>query len=214
MRSVVLSLFLAACGTDALPPGESATFDAVDNLVVVTTTGRVEIVAHDASSIDVEVLPGNGSDTWSSDEGADTLTIEARCSDDTVGCWVGFIIRVPTSTDLELKADDGELAVKGALSGRIDMTTTSGDVVGIDLGSASLSVLTNGEADVAFADRPAEAVIDGGAGDLTLTVPAGSYDLQLEGAGSDNVDVDVVDDDSSELIYLEAAGDKTVLADG
>jgi len=213
MRRAALSfILLAACGNAALLPGESQSFDAHDQLVVETTTGRVEVVAHDADSIDIEVLPGNGNDTWSAEEGADTLTVEARCSDDSVGCGVGFIISVPADTDLELDATTGELAVKGALTGTIDMQTTSGDIVGIDLSSATLAVLTNGQADVAFADRPADVQLDGGAGNLTLEVPAGSYDLQLEGAGDDNVDVEVTDDDSSERLYLEAAGTKTVLA--
>jgi len=214
MRPAMSLLLLAACGTDPLPPGESASYDAADTLEVTTTSGRIEVVAHDADTIDVEVLPGNGSDTWEADESGSTLEVRAMCSDGTEGCSVGFIVYVPADTDIELRADNGEVAAKGALTGEVHLQTTSGDVVGIDLGPVDLDVLTNGTADVSFADRPARVWLDGGAGDLSLTIPAGSYDLQLEGAGSENIDIDIVDDDSSEVIYLEAAGDKTVQAGG
>lgn len=212
MRSIpAFVLFAVGCGGTTLPGGETASFDAAAILEVAVAGGRVEVAAG-GDTIDIEVLAGDANESWESTEEGDTLSLQAICGDGSPGCGVGFLISVPPGTHLDLVADNGELAVKGALEGDIAMKTTSGDVVGLDLGPAALDVLTNGTADVAFADRPRDVSLDGGAGDLTLTVPAGSYDVQFEGVGDTSLDSDIIDDDSSERLYLQAIGDMTILA--
>lgn len=207
MRHAPLLALLAACGsTTQLPPTQSETFDAYGTLTVQTVGSRVEVLAGDDDAIVVEILPGDGGDTWAADDDGDTLHLEAQCSDGAVGCGVGFIITVPPATTLDLRAENGEVAAKGALTGDLHLQTTSGDVVGVDLGPVALDVLTNGQADVSFADTPRDVSLDGGAGDLNLAVPAGSYDVQFAGSGDTELDDAIVDDDAGVRLYLQSSG--------
>lgn len=212
------SLFLVAalataCGaTNGLPPHESSTFDAFEQLTVQTVGSRVEVSAGDDDAIVIDILAGDGGDTWVAEEDGDTLVVEAQCSDGEVGCGVGFLITVPRGTGLDLRAENGEVAVKGDLEGDIHLQTTSGDVVGVDLGPVALDVLTNGQADVSFADTPRDVSLDGGAGDLNLAVPPGSYDVQFAGSGDTELDDAIVDDDAGVRLYLQSSGTMRVEA--
>jgi hypothetical protein len=213
MRVVVSLILAAACGSGpTIPPRDTASFDAYELLVVEAETGRIEVVAGDVDTIEVEVLPGDTNDTWSSSEDGDTLTLIAECSGGEPGCGVGFVVTVPAGTHLDLSAVNGEIAVVDALTGDIAIQTTSGPIIGVDLGAAALDVLTNAVVDVSFDERPRDVSLDGGAGDLTLAVPAGSYDVQFAGSGDSELSDDIVDDDTSERLYLQSSAQMTIEA--
>ena len=107
------------------------------------------------------------------------LTIEARCGG-APGCRVDHELRVPPHVSVVVQLRDGDVEL-GDLEGDVQVDVGLGKITGGRLRSASVDVRTEGGAiDLSFAAAPRRLVANAAAGDVSLRVPAGKYQCDLD----------------------------------
>lgn len=89
----------------------------------------------------------------------------------------GSVTATNTNGGLRVDVGSGTIALAD-ITGRFDVQTTTGDIVGTGLGSPiGEAVSDRGSVDLSFATAPDLADLTTGAGDITVSVPAGEYDV-------------------------------------
>jgi hypothetical protein len=211
-RILPLALFSAACGGGVVDTliEETVSFDGYDSVSVMAETGRVVVSEGNGDSIEVTYVQNNANERWQDRDDAGVLIIEATCADDEVGCSAGFRLSVPPGTNVAVMTTEGEIDLSGSLAGDFDLQTISGNLLGTDLGQASVSALTNGPVDLRFTERPRGLDIDGGKESLYAEIPAGSYDLQLDAGGGTSVADGIIDDDNGTPIKMQSVSTITL----
>ncbi|NUS03643.1 MAG: hypothetical protein HOV97_13900 [Nonomuraea sp.] len=141
-----------------------------------------------------------------------TLRLDIQCEDsglfDGPYCQAHYALFVPPETDVEGSTTVGDLSISDVIGG-VRLTTVSGEVradrlpgsvrIRSGTGNVSAGSLSGGKADVEtgagnvkldFMDPPVEVrAVARAAGDVTVRVPSGSYDVTAEGRRTE-VDVD------------------------
>src|SRR3954449_9730035 len=111
----------------------------VDKLVVAADAGDVKVVATDADRVTVRRTT-----RWLTSEPKPTKTVSGgtlRLTDDcdgwTLVCESGYRIEVPRDLAVEVRADAGDVDVRG-ITGAVDLRSGAGDVSGHELAGARL----------------------------------------------------------------------------
>ncbi|MBD2891164.1 hypothetical protein amrb99_00660 [Actinomadura sp. RB99] len=163
-------------------------FDSGDVLVAAGGSGRVDVErrSRDGRFLDLkEVWDGN------------LLRLAGGCRDGNgeraAHCKAGYVLRVPAATEVEVRADTGDVTVAGLtgavswtsgsgdlelrdVAGRVRATTDSGEVTATELRSSAVEARTNtGDVGLAFAAAPQRAAVTTNTGDIRLAVPPGRY---------------------------------------
>lgn len=215
-RGVWAAMVASACGGEGPETGsQTASYAGPYDLVTVETDlGRIEVVAGDTEGVELEFLP-NGSDAWTGTEDGGTLALVAACfGDEVAGCGGGFVLTVGAGQAVEAKTGNGELVFGAGLGGALGGQTSSGALRAVDLGGASLELLTGtGAVDVSLAETPAAVSIDTGSSHAGVAVPAGGYALDLDTNGETDVDAAVTDDPDGPVLRVHSGtGNVTVSA--
>jgi hypothetical protein len=191
---VVLFSALAACKPEP-EPDFTETFAGPYDLVDVSTAGgRIELSAGGDAAVEMEFLPST-SDIWIADEADGVLTLVGACfGDEVAGCSGGFLLTVPAGQAIRAKSDSGEIDFLADLSGTLDAQTASGAIEFQDTRAADATLLTGtGEVRARFAEAPAALSFDTGSSLLSVALPAGRYDLDLDTTGQQTVAPEIED---------------------
>jgi len=128
-------------------------------------------------------------------------------------CSVQYMIHVPAGTAATVRTNIGDIDVHG-LTGDLNLVADTGDVTGDAVGSKSVTLHSGaGDARADFTAPPDKVDVRADAGDVHLTLPAGSYDLQATaGAGDRRVSGNVTSDAGSprKVRAVTGAGDVSI----
>ncbi|MGW2402045.1 DUF4097 family beta strand repeat-containing protein [Kitasatospora sp. NPDC001664] len=197
VAGVVVAGVLAGAGGCAAEPERREAAYAVDGpvrvLVVDSGTGDVQVTGEGSGVAVTERQEWRGKAPEVRHELVDgTLTLSYRCPGH--DCSVGYVVRVPTGTEVKVKAGTGDVRLAG-LTGVVTAEAGTGDVRG------------------AFAVAPRSVRAVAGTGDVRLELPKGEeYAVDAEaGTGSVRVDVPVRIASERKVTARAATGDVTVV---
>ncbi len=208
-RGAVTTLAMAAMTAAGLGSCDSAEThevftvdDAVDEVVVLTDAGHLELVGGDTVRIDRVSRGWKGSLSLSTRVEDGVLFLTARCKR-VFGCNVNTRLTLPPDLSVTAEVGDGSITAVG-LDGVLDLTVGTGFVSGEALRSPELLVLV-GSGHVSLALDEAEDVhVLVASGDADVDLPAGAYDLALD-AGGGILDVSGVQDGGDAPLEVMAA---------
>jgi len=221
---VATGLLLSACdwgelGDKKFTDSESLS-GPVSEVRFTNDSGNVKVTAGDAIEIRRTVgyhdtKPGK---TYRMDGGA--LVFEA-CPER--NCWVAYEVTVPKGTKVSGRLDSGDIEIAGLaganveassgnvtvrdVEGEVNAKTESGNVQMWSIGGPVVAGAESGNITVAL-DQPRGVAATTSSGNVTVTVPAGSYHVRLHG---DLVSDAVGDDGTGPSIDLRTdSGDITL----
>ena len=125
-----------------------------------------------------------------------------------------FYLEVPLGTELSLRADSGPVTIVG-LDAPITGTIGEGDLHGSALAAPSLDLeVTHGEVDLAWATAPDSVRLHVETGDVTLSVPAGSYRCELRSGRDDTATAGITCDPAAAASLVIIADDGQIRVEG
>lgn len=141
-------------------------------------------------------------------------------------CWVTYDVTVPEGTKVSGKVESGSVEVVGAVSanvaaesgdvtvrdvaGEVNATTQSGNVTLAEIGGAVVAAAQSGDVTVAMSEsRSVTATTE--SGNVDVTVPDASYQVDIQAEGMDNVRNDLGDDQSGPKINLSTESGEVTL---
>jgi hypothetical protein len=208
-------VLLAGCSVD-LDLGDSARRvehdtvpgDGIEQLVVNTDNGLVEVRGGDVGDIEVESIfdesdVGDGSKEISRD--GNRLLVTGRCDREWhEECSVNFRIVVPSEVDVSAITDNGRVRLDD-LAGAIEVETDNGRIEGDAIAAGRVIARTdNGAVELAFSAPPGDVRVRTDNGRIDLSVPTSEAGYAID-AETDNGDVDVdVPTDPSSPRVIEA----------
>lgn len=187
---------LAAC-TGGSTTAEESSYQidqSVTALVVNARAASVTIVVEDGPvAVTEKYHYSSGKPTTTHRvEGRALQLTESGCGDDDARCDVGYRIRMPSATSVEITAQAGAVKVDG-LAGNVHITTEAGAVEGHALSSDEVTIKTEaGAASLEFTEAPTLVRTSTSMGAIELRVPgttAYAVDVHTE-VGGVSVDVD------------------------
>jgi hypothetical protein len=204
MRAAALSgvaLIVAACGVDPLTTRvdlRQAEFRSVDRVEVVLDAGDVEVVAGEEVAVESRLRwSGFTPPSLEMQRVGATLVVVGTCGATTLACAVDVSLTLPPEVLVEVFTEVGDVSVRDmagdvfidtgggvveltGLSGRVDATTDSGDILGEALSTLELEVLAaSGDVEVQMLDERVDLEANTGSGNIQIEVPAGAYELNL-----------------------------------
>jgi hypothetical protein len=194
-----------------------AVTEPVQKLVVAAEAGDVKVVATDAARVTV-----HRTTHWVTSEPKPTNTVSGgilRLADDCGGltplrCESGYRIEVPRGVAIEVRADSGDVDVRG-VTGAVDLESDSGDVSGHELTGARLRATSDsGDVRLGLMASPVSVEARSDSGDVDLELPHGEYALDAHtDSGDTSVHGIVRYDRASNAIKARSdSGDVTVSA--
>jgi hypothetical protein len=157
-----------------------AVTEPVSKLVVAADAGDVNVVATDGARVTVRRTTH-----WVTSEPKPTKTVSGgilRLADDCEGlsplrCESGYRIEVPRGLAVEVRADSGDVDVRG-VTGAVDLESGSGDVSGHGLAGVHLRATSDsGDVRLGLVSSPASVEALSDSGDVDLELPRGEYAL-------------------------------------
>jgi Putative adhesin len=157
-----------------------AVTEPVQKLVVAADAGDVKVVATDGDRVTVRRTT-----RWVTSEPKPTHTVSGgilRLTGDCVGltllrCESGYRIEVPRGLAVEVRADSGDVDVRG-VTGAVDLKSDAGDVSGHGLAGAHLRAKSDsGDVRLGLVSAPASVEALSDSGDVDLELPRGEYAL-------------------------------------
>jgi hypothetical protein len=159
--------------------------------------------------------------TYRMDGGA--LVLEA-CQER--NCWVNYDVTVPEGTKVNGQLESGSVEVVGVASanvaaesgdvtvrdvaGEVNATTQSGNVTLAEIGGAVVAGAQSGDVTVGMTEsRSVTATTE--SGNVAVTVPDASYQVDIQSEGVDNVTNDLGDDQSGPKINLSTESGEVTL---
>lgn len=209
MRVAALLLpLLAGC-----TPTETEDHSVVGGEVLAV---RVEL---DAGNVTVETggttihvgrtLRGAASETTTQNVVDGILRIESRC-ETLLPCRADIVLTVPRGIAVDVRTGEGDVRVAG-LDSDLSIEVGDGNIVGEGLLGATVRAQAGwGDARLAFAARPVEVSVGVGVGDVTLAVPEGGYDLDVETLGGQTGE-GVAQDGEGPLLRVRTASGRAVI---
>ncbi|MFI7634382.1 DUF4097 family beta strand repeat-containing protein [Nonomuraea sp. NPDC049400] len=216
------ALLLTGCGLASIagPDNQDTTTyqvtDKVTKLQVKSGSGDTVVTETDGNAVRVtETL------NWRSDDKPKTehkvegeaLHLTYDCPSDWGSCSVDYKIEIPKGLAVDLDAGSGNITLR-SLTGRLDAHLGSGDLDATGLaGKQVVAEAGSGRIELKYASAPDSAELKSGSGDIVLTVPDGTYDVNTE-MGSGDAKVSVKDDGSSphKVSLTSGSGDVTMSA--
>jgi hypothetical protein len=204
MRAAALSgvaLIVAACGVDPLTTRvdlRQAEFRSVDRVEVVLDAGDVEVIAGNEVAVESRLRwTGFTPPALEMRRVGATLVVSGSCGATTLVCVVDVYLTLPPEVLVEVFTEVGDVSVQGMdgdlfvdtgggvveltdLSGRVDATTDSGDIVGRGLSTLEIEVqAASGDIEAEMLDDRVHVDASTGSGNIEFEVPAGAYELNL-----------------------------------
>lgn len=137
------------------------------------------------------------------------LRIEARC-ETLLPCSADIALTVPLGIAVDVRTGEGDVRVVG-LDSDVSIEVGDGNVVGEGLLGATVRVQAGwGDARLAFTVRPKEVSVGVGVGDVTLAVPEGGYDLDVETLGGQRLE-GVAQDAAGPLLRVRTASGRATI---
>ena len=125
-----------------------------------------------------------------------------------------FYLEVPLGTELSLRAESGPVTLVG-LDAPITGTIGEGDLHGSVLAAPSLDLeVTHGEVDLAWATVPDSVRLHVESGDVTLSVPTGSYRCELRSGRDDTATAGITCDPAAAASLVITADDGQIRVEG
>jgi hypothetical protein len=211
MRAAPFLFVLAGC-----TPTETADHAVIGGDVLAV---RIEVDAGDvtvtAGGTDIHVgrtLRGAASLTTTQHVVDGILRIEARC-ETLLPCGADIVLTVPLGIPVDVRTGEGDVRVAG-LDSDLSIEVGDGNVVGEGLLGSTVRVQAGwGDARLAFLTRPLEVSVGVGVGDVTLAVPEGGYDLDVETLGEQTLD-GVSHDAEGPLLRVRTASGRAAIGRG
>jgi hypothetical protein len=155
------------------------------------------------ASVDVQIDTGAGSVAVMGLDG----TVEVKTGS-------GGIELVNLSGRVTAETGSGGVVVE-RVSGTADVSTGSGSVRGSDMASLQMSAETgSGSITLGFGSPPDDLVLVTGSGSITLTVPTGSYRLDLDANSGSSSSSGITDDAASSRTIRARTGSGSIRVDG
>ena len=199
---VVMCLLTAFAGLFAvntlLDSDKTDTFavsESVHKLVVAADAGDVNVLATDADHVTVRRTTH-----WVTSEPKPTKTVSGgvlRLADDceawtTFRCETSYRIEVPRGLAVEVKADSGDVDVRG-VTGAVNLASDSGDVSGHALAGARLRATSDsGDVRLGLVSSPLSVEALSDSGDVDVDLPRGEYALDTHTDSGDTTVRDIV----------------------
>ena len=135
------------------------------------------------------------------------LRIEGRCRT-LLPCSADIELTVPHGVPVDIRTGEGDVRVTG-LDSDLSIQVGDGDIVADGLFGATVRAQAGwGNAELRFAARPGEVRVGVGVGDITLGVPRGGYDLNVDTLGGPTL-LGVAQDDQGPLLSVRTASGRT-----
>ncbi|BDV32071.1 DUF4097 family beta strand repeat-containing protein [Microbacterium terricola] len=235
--AIIGGLAAAAVHTET----RTVTADGIADLDIDVSAGEVVLEYGDVDDVTLEVTSSRGADAWTLERDGDTLTVqtpngffgfgwifggngravitlpaeyESRTLDAALDLSAGDLTVSGTFGDLKTTVSAGSLDVEGSASSlQTDVSAGSADLAVSGVADADLAV-SAGELIVALTERaPRDVVLDVSAGSLTLTVPDGTYDVNVSvSAGELHNHLDTSSTATSTITGEVSAGDAVLRA--
>lgn len=207
---------IAACGIVGYDiASRRMIIDPIDLIVFDSDSGAVEVYAFDRTAVNI-IYALKGFDTAIEDVGTEledrTLQAFIGCNDRDV-CNADFYCEVPFGTAIEATARKGDVKFTG-VDAEMTVVVTAGNFDGVDLGAAPLDLeVDTGAVTISWISPPTAANITVADGPVTLTLPAGTYqcDLQADDGEVDNQGVTCDPAATAVIAVAVAHGDITLL---
>jgi hypothetical protein len=156
-----------------------AVSEPIARVVVSANGGDVKVVATDGDRVTVRRTT-----RWVTTEPKPTKTVSGgvlRLADHCHGwalvCESGYRIEVPRGLAVEVRADSGDVDVRG-VTGAVDLESGSGDVSGHELAGARLRAKSDsGDVRLGLVSSPASVEAHSDSGDVDVKLPRGEYAL-------------------------------------
>ena len=198
-----------------------------DRLALSTTSGDVHLVGDNGETVRVTTTLKYGlwKPTVQTSSGPDGLQLDSHCRTIAGFCSVDYQIALPRSLTVQLHTDSGDVHLAG-ITGRVDLSSSSGDVILTDLSGAAVSGSTS-SGDIRITNvtssqltvRTRSGDIHGsgltnrqidaktGSGDIRMTVTT-APDLVTARTGSGNINLTVPQaDDGYRVTTTTGSGD-------
>ena len=172
------ALALTACGVVIYDTSSRVLIlEPVERMVFESDGGAIEVHAFDRTAISL-FYALTGLETSIADVGheldGDVLRAVIACEGDDL-CNADFYAEVPLGTSLEIRAASGDVKLTG-VDAEVTAVVTAGAVDGVGLDSPNFKLeVETGDVALAWHSPPTTLDITVAAGDVSLTLPSGSY---------------------------------------
>ncbi|MFI6920845.1 DUF4097 family beta strand repeat-containing protein [Nonomuraea spiralis] len=215
------AVLLTGCGLDAIgkPKNEeTSTYqvkEKVQQLHLRSGSGDVTVTESDVTYVSVtERL------YWSNEKPqaehkveGDKLSVYYDCQKSWGTCGVEYKVEIPKGLQVNVDTGSGDLTLR-SLTGPLDLKAGSGDIKGDGLGGKKLLVEGgSGPVTLKYAVAPEGVKLSVGSGDVALTVPDETYDVNARTTSGDaNVSVKKEGSSPRKLSLTTGSGNITVSA--
>lgn len=208
----------AACGEILVDIAQrDLILDPVTSVDFVVDRGDVEVYAFERNGINLyyymfgslDIIGAVGHELGDAD-----LSVFSECASTKGLCKVSWYAEIMLGTAVDVHTGKGAVKLTG-VDGPITADVVGGGFDGVALGSPVLDVIVDeGDVVVEWTTAPMQASIDVGTGNVTLTLPAGSYRCDLDTADGEIDTTDVVCDDAATVtldVTVRDVGDITLV---
>ncbi len=181
----LVSLALAACGVVIYDTSSRVLIlEPVKRIVFDSDSGKVEVYAFNRTAINL-LYNLTGFETGIADVGheldGDVLRAIIACEGDDL-CNANFYAEVPFGTAIEIRAASGDVKLTG-VDAEVTAVVTAGAVDGVGLTTPSFNLkVETGAVTLAWVSPPTTLEVTVAAGDVSLTLPTGTYRCDLAAA--------------------------------
>jgi DUF4097 and DUF4098 domain-containing protein YvlB len=182
----------------------------VSRVVVETVNGNVNLQpGGDNGGVRVDVIYQDQAESWDYFLQDQVLEMWPLCENGVIGCSSGFSIGSPATMAATIYTVSGEVTLTDYV-GDVTIDNDQGTISGVriqggNLVATGLGVFMN----IAFAGEPTSVDLTTLDGTINLTVPRGTYTIDIETNGIRLVE-DLIDGDGPLLLIRSTSGDITV----
>lgn len=218
MRGMVsglgLGVLLVGCNgggqnTEGLEPILRRWEQPVQIVVVDSSEGSVTLNGSNSRVVDATFTPTRDGDNFQAGLNQGRLTIGAICQDGSRGCGTNIALDLPKDVEFEIVTDRGNVEINNmGFVGTI--VTTTGTITGTGLEQLDLTTTATlgADQDLSYRLRPPVVAMDAGQqGNITIRLPAGEYDFDIQTSGSTLFETgDVADDPTDDTVIQLRSG--------
>lgn len=207
---VIVAVLLAATAGGGLallrmpPERREGSVDGVDTVEVRLAAGRVEISESDRVDVGVELSARRrvGRPRPAVTRAGSVLRVDARAGEASVR------LRLPRRTRVRAEVRSGEITLWGS-RGDLSLVTETGAIVARELAAGKVGARSRGgDVVLHFSERPAGVAASSETGAVTVVLPDGAYEMEVEAAdpGAATVQVPHTDDAGCHVLARSVSG--------